>query len=269
MRHTAISGTPTFIQHLINKAKENDIDPKTDWAIELGAFGGETASPALRRKIVNEMPEGFAYNEQYGTSEVAAFCAHSCPFTRDEAELHVIGDHFFLEVLNPLTGERVNPGEQGDLVFTHLTKEATPMIRWNTHDIARLLHDPFDCRCGRKAHMKLSRILGRSDDVLKVRGTLVFPSQIEDILAGLRGTTEGWQIILEGPKESLGKLKIEVEVTREIWGNKESMLNLENRIHEELKARFGSSGEIILREPNSLPRYEGKALRVIAQKEGS
>jgi phenylacetate-CoA ligase len=267
MKHTAISGTPTFMQHLINRAKENGLDPKVDWVVKFGAFGGETASPALRRKIVEGMPEGFAYNEQYGTSEVAAFCLHSCPNIRDEAEMHVIGDHFYLEVLDQRTGERVEPGEQGDLVFTHLTKEATPMIRWNTHDIARLLPEPYGCRCGRNAHAKVSRVLGRSDDVLKIRGTLVFPSQIEDILAGMSGTTEGWQIIVDGSMESMSKLKVEVEVSNEIWGNAEAMLNLENRFQEELEARFGTSGEIIIREPNSLPRYEGKAIRVVNQTE--
>ncbi len=124
------------------------------------------------------------------------------------------------------------------------------------------------CGCGRNAHAKVSRVLGRSDDVLKIRGTLVFPTQIEDILAGMSGTTEGWQIIVDGSMESMSKLQVEVEVNNEIWGNTEAMVSLENRFQEELEARFGTSGEIIIREPNSLPRYEGKAMRVVKQTEG-
>jgi phenylacetate-CoA ligase len=90
MKHNAISGTPTFMQLLINKAKENGIDPKKHWTLKVGAFGGETAAPGVRKRIVDEMPEGFTYNEQYGTSEVGCFCSHVCPHTRDKTEMHMI-----------------------------------------------------------------------------------------------------------------------------------------------------------------------------------
>jgi phenylacetate-CoA ligase len=154
-------------------------------------------------------------------------------------------------------------GEEGDLVFTSLTRKASPVIRWNTHDVARLSSDPYGCECDRVAHPKFSRILGRSDDVLKVRGTLVFPTQIEDILSQVKGTTEGWQIVLDESREKLEKIKIEVEITQDIWGNQGEISKLETRIKEELVARFGTTGEKTLKTPNSLPRYEGKAIRVI------
>ncbi len=263
MRHTAISGTPTFIQTLLARAREQGIEPRRDWALRLAACGGEPASPGLRARITAGMPEGFVHHEQYGTSEVGCFCAHSCPVRGTEPEMHVVADHFFVEVLDPATGRRVGPGEEGELVVTTLTREASPMIRWNTRDLVRVAAEPTGCACGRVAHPKISRILGRSDDVLKVRGTLVLPSQVEDALAAVPGTTEGWQIVLPAGEEELGRLRLEAEVTEEVWGDAGQRARLERRLVDEITARCGTSADVALAAPGSLPRYEGKAQRVV------
>ncbi|RLB30695.1 MAG: phenylacetate--CoA ligase family protein, partial [Deltaproteobacteria bacterium] len=211
MKHTVICCTPTFLGYLINEACKHGIDPRKDWALRTGDFGGEVAAPSFRRKLEASLPPGFLYHETYGLSELGGACvAFSCSHTVKSNLLHILGDHYFVEVIDPETGERLEPGERGELVFTTLTRESNPLIRWRTRDISGMASEPYGCACGREAHPLIHHVTGRSDDVLKVRGTLVFPSQIEEILSRVRGVGGRWQIVIDQPPDTLETLLIMV-----------------------------------------------------------
>lgn len=265
--HTAIFCTPSFIHHLVNCALAEGIDPQRQWKLRRGGFGGEPAAPALRKKIVERLPQGFRYNELYGSAEMGGpTVAGSCSWSAEVAELHVMADHYLLEVVDPQSGEPVEPGHLGELVFTTLTREAMPLLRWRTRDISGLAKEPYNCPCGRAAHPRIFRITGRSDDMLKVRGTAVFPSQVEEILNSLSGIGGGWQIVLDRPREALDRLQIQCEAREDLWGREELLRGLAGKIRKEVEGRLGLSPEVEIRPPGSLPRYEGKAIRVIDQR---
>ncbi|MBI5439695.1 MAG: AMP-binding protein [Deltaproteobacteria bacterium] len=264
MKHSVICCTPSFIRYLVGEAVDAGVDPKRDWILRRGCFGGEMAAPAVRRKVEAELPDGFVYHDIYGTSEMGgSTVAGSCPASVHSCQMHVLGDHYFVEVIDPASGERVEPGEMGELVITTLTKEATPFIRWRTRDISRLAAEPYGCACGRAAHPLIDRITGRSDDVLKVRGTLVFPSQIEDILSRIPGVGEGWQIVIDAERSALDTLNIMAEADASCWKDKERLEKVRGEIFAQVASRQGITPVVELCEPLSLPRFEGKAKRVV------
>lgn len=264
MKHTVICCTPTFLAYLTNEAMKNGVDPQKDWSLWTGDFGGEVAAPSFRRKLESNLPRGFVYHETYGLSELGGACvAFSCPHTVEDCYLHVLADHYLVEVIDPDTGERLEPGKRGELVFTTLTREASPLIRWRTRDISGLISEPHGCPCGREAHPLVYHVTGRSDDVLKVRGTLVFPSQIEEILSRVKGVGEGWQIVIDQPKEALDTLVIMVEAESDHWGKKHEVERIRAEISSHIQARLGIGALIQVKEPLSLPRFEGKAQRVL------
>ena len=141
------------------------------------------------------------------------------------------------------------------------------MIRWRTRDLSAFSETCFGCSCGRVAHPKIERVTGRTDDVLKVRSTLVFPSQIEDILNATPGVGDGWQIVIDRPKESLDKLTVHAEVQSRIWEDASQRKTVEEKIIQGVYGRLGMNIEVILHEPGALPRYEGKAKRVLDHRE--
>lgn len=264
----AITTTPSFVTYLVDVAFKNGIDPRKDWRLRTSHIGGEPAAPALRRRVEALMPDGFEWHEGYGITELGGpTVGHSCAFSRLSCELHILADHYMVEVIDPATGKRLGPGEEGELVITTLTREATPLIRWRTRDITALSPDPYGCPCGRVAHPRIKRITGRTDDVLKVRSTLVFPSQIEEILNTTEGVGEGWQIVIDQPKDSLDKLTIHTEVQSEAWMDLAVRKTIEEKIRQGVYGRLGLNIEVILHPPGSLPRYEGKAKRVFDQRE--
>jgi phenylacetate-CoA ligase len=264
----AITTTPSFVSYLVDVAQKNGIDPKTEWKLRTSHIGGEPAAPALRRRVEALMPEGFEWHEGYGITELGGpTVGHSCQFSRSSCELHVLGDHYFVEVIDPATGRRLEPGEEGELVVTTLTREATPLIRWRTRDVTALSKDPLGCPCGRVAHPRIQPITGRTDDVLKVRSTLVFPSQIEDVLNSTPGTDDGWQIVIDRPKDSLDKLTVHAEVQSDIWQDMNQRKAIEEKIGQGVYGRLGMNIEVVLHPPGSLPRYEGKAKRVLDHRE--
>ncbi len=264
----AITTTPSFMSYLVDVALKNEIDPKKDWKLRTSHIGGEPAAPALRRRVEALLPEGFEWQEGYGVTELGGpTVGHSCPYTREPCELHILADHYFVEVIDPTTGKRLEAGQEGELVVTTLTREATPLIRWRTRDVTAFSKNSYGCSCGRVAHPKIQRITGRTDDVLKVRSTLVFPSQIEEILNSTPGVGEGWQIVIDRPKDSLDKLTVHAEVQSEIWQDTNQKKVIEERIRQGVYGRLGLSIEIVLHPPGSLPRYEGKAKRVLDQRE--
>jgi phenylacetate-CoA ligase len=268
MGHQAICTTPSFITYLVDTAQKNGFDPKKDWKVRTSHIGGEPAAPSLRRRIEALMPENFEWHEGYGITELGGpTVGHTCQFTRESCELHVLADHYFVEVIDPATGKRLDPGQTGELVCTPLTREATPLLRWRTRDISSFSENGFGCPCGRTAHPKIQRITGRTDDVLKVRSTLVFPSQIEDILNSTPGVGDGWQIVIDRPKDSLDKLTVHAEVQPDIWQEVSPMKAIEEKIVQGVYGRLGMNIEVILHKPGTLPRYEGKAKRVLDHRE--
>ncbi|MBW2616053.1 MAG: phenylacetate--CoA ligase [Deltaproteobacteria bacterium] len=264
MKHTVICCTPTFLAYLTSEAGKNGIDPKKDWALRTGDFGGEVAAPSFRRKLEADLSPGFVYHETYGLSELGGACvAFSCPHSVKSNQLHVLADHYFVEIINPETGERVEPGEKGELVFTTLTRESSPLIRWRTRDMSGFSSEPYGCPCGRGAHPLINYVTGRTDDVLKVRGTLVFPSQIEEILTQVHGVGEGWQIVIDQSPDALDTLLIMVEAYPDCWEKKEEKERIRAEISAHIQARLGIGALIEVKEPFSLPRFEGKAKRVL------
>jgi phenylacetate-CoA ligase len=176
--------------------------------------------------------------------------------------MHVFEDHFLAEIINPATGEVLPPGEEGELVFTTLTKEAFPLVRYRTRDVTRLIHDP--CRCGR-SHVRMDRVMGRSDDMLIIRGVNVFPSQIEAVLVGIDGLEPHYQLLVDR-EGTLDTLEVQVEVSEQAFANADEVKVLqrtERRIVKDLKDYLGISAKVKLVEPKSLQRFEGKASRVI------
>ncbi len=266
--HQAICTTPSFMSYIVDVALKSGFDPKRDWKLRTSHIGGEPAAPSLRRRIEALMPEGFEWHEGYGITELGGpTVGHTCRFSRESCELHILADHYILEVIDPETGKRLEPGQTGELVFTTLTRESTPMIRWRTRDISALSENGYGCPCGRVAHPKIQRITGRTDDVLKVRGTLVFPSQIEEILNSTAGIGDGWQIIIDRPKDSLDKLTVHAEIQPNLWGDHFQMKMIEDKILQGVYGRLGMNIEIVFHQPGSLPRYEGKAKRVLDHRE--
>lgn len=266
--HQVICTTPSFMTYLVDVAQKNGFNLKKDWKLRTSHIGGEPAAPSLRRRIEAIMPEGFEWHEGYGITELGGpTVGHTCEFSRESYELHILADHYFVEVIDPASGNRLGPGQNGELVVTTLTREATPMIRWRTRDISALSENCFGCPCGRIAHPKIQRVTGRTDDVLKVRSTLVFPSQIEDILNSTPGVGDGWQIVIDRPRESLDKLTVHAEVQSSIWEDPSQTKVIKERINQGVYGRLGMSIEVVLHKPGSLPRYEGKAKRVLDHRE--
>ena len=254
---TAICCTPSYALNLAEQGKEMGVDMKT-LKLRTGIFGAEPWSEKMRVEIENTM--GLTALNIYGLSEIMGpGVAMEC--TEERHGMHIFEDHFLVEVINPQTGEILPPGEEGELVFTTITKEAFPLIRYRTRDISRLL--PAPCRCGR-THARMDRITGRSDDMLIIRGVNVFPSQIEAVLVGCEGVEPHYQIIVDRVG-NLDTLEIQVEVSEKLFANADEvkvLQNTERRIIKDIKDYLGISAKVKLVEPKSLQRFEGKASRV-------
>ncbi|MEQ8159932.1 MAG: phenylacetate--CoA ligase, partial [Smithellaceae bacterium] len=197
----------------------------------------------------------------YGLSEIMGpGVAMECSEAREG--MHIFEDHFLVETINPDTGEVLPPGESGELVFTTLTKEAVPLIRYRTRDISRLHTVP--CRCGRTSY-RMDRVMGRSDDMLIIRGVNVFPSQIEAILVSIEGLEPHYQLIVDRVG-NLDTLEVQVEVTESLFANADEvkvLQRLEKRISDNMKDYLGVTAKVKLVEPKTIQRSEGKASRVI------
>jgi phenylacetate-CoA ligase len=175
--------------------------------------------------------------------------------------MHIFEDHFIVETINPETGAVLPPGEEGEIVFTTLSKEAFPLIRYRTRDVACLITAP--CRCGR-SHVRMGRIMGRSDDMIIIRGVNVFPSQIEAVLVGIEGLEPHYQLVVDRGG-TLDTLEVQVEVSERTFANADEvkvLQKMERRIVKDIKDYLGVSAKVKLVEPKSLQRFEGKASRV-------
>ena len=252
---TVLTCTPSYALHIAEVMAEMGIKPE-EIKLRCGIFGAEPWSESMRQEIEKRL--GISAVDIYGLSEVIGpGVGIEC---QEKNGLHIFGDHFLVEVIDPVTGQQLPPGQKGELVITSLTKEALPVIRYRTRDITTLL--PGACPCGR-THLRVARFTGRTDDMLIIRGVNVFPSQVESVLLEMGGTEPHYLLIVDriGP---LDTLEVKVEVSETLFSDKVRRLeDLEKRLRHELESTLGISVKVTLVEPKSIQRSEGKAVRVI------
>ena len=253
---TVLCATPSYTLNLAGVMKEMDVSPDR-LKLRVGVLGAEPWSENMRAQIEDLMKIDAV--DIYGLSEVIGPCV-SCECVEGKCGPHIAMDHFLPEVIDPDTGESLPPGEKGELVFTTLTKEAFPIIRYRTRDICVLDDEP--CKCGRTM-WRMSRVSGRSDDMLIIRGVNVFPSQIESVLLK-HPAVEPHYIIEVDRVDALDRLTVKVEVSEKSFSDEIKQLeNMEKRLQHDIKDYLGVSAKVKLVEPKSIKRSEGKAQRVI------
>jgi phenylacetate-CoA ligase len=256
---TALVCTPSYALKMADVMMDMGVNPN-GLSLRYGLFGAEPWSEAMRLEINERL--GIRATDNYGLSEVmgpgvAGECAEC-------NGLHVNEDHFLIEVLNPETLEPVAQGEVGELVITTLTKEAFPVIRYRTRDLTRLLPEP--CPCGRTS-VRMSRMMGRSDDMLIIKGVNVFPTQIESVLFEIEGTEPHYRLIVERENNE-DKLTIMVEVVESIFFDEmKKQRALVETIKKRLASELGIGVQIKLVEERSLERFNGKGTRVIDKRQ--
>jgi len=253
---TVLTCTPSYALHLAEVAGDEGTDFKK-LKLKVGFFGAEPWSDIMRKEIEKKL--NLDAIDLYGLSEIIGpGVSTECLEAKDG--LHVFEDHFIPEIIDPVTEEVLPPGEQGELVFTTITKEAFPVIRYRTRDISTLNYD--SCDCGR-TFARMARISGRSDDMLIIRGVNVFPSQIESVLLEIEGVEPHYQIMVDRDG-ALDMLEIDVEVNETVFSDEiKNLQNLEKRIEHDIKDILGVSATVRLVEPKTIKRSEGKAVRVI------
>lgn len=261
------SMSPLWLMSLVNIAKEAGMNPKTDWALKLAILGGQSVSAEFRAQLEAELPDGAITQNIYGTTEAGGpVLAISTPHSHADDELQLINEDTILtEILDPDTQKPVGPGEVGEIVITTLCKEASPVVRWRTRDLVRLSSTPYDCPSGRIGMRRIGRIIGRTDDMIKVKGVIVFPSQIEDIIAATPGTAkEAWQIYIDKNAASISGMTVVVEP--DSTGRHSADIILD--VTREIRSRLGFGAHVECVSPGSLPRYEAKATRVLHRSAG-
>ncbi len=256
---TVLACTPSYALYLSEGALEEGITV-AQLPLRVGFFGAEPWSNKMRQEI--EAKLGIKAIDIYGLSEIMGPGVASECLVQDG--LHVCEDHFIVEVINPETGAVLPPGEKGELVFTCITKEALPLIRYRTRDISLIY--PETCACGR-THRRMHRVMGRTDDMLIIRGVNVFPSQIESVLLEIGETEPHYQLIVDR-EGNLDDLEIWVEVSERIFSDEVKRLEeLGAKIRREILSTLGVSAKIKLVEPKTIPRSEGKAKRILDRRE--
>lgn len=253
---TVITATPSYSLHLSEVAEEMGVSFQ-DLSFKFGLFGAEPWSEKMRDEIERKL--GLTALDIYGLSEVLG-PGVSVECHEAKNGLHISEDHFLPEIINPETGEVLPFGQTGELVFTSLTKEAFPVIRYRTRDISSL--NPEPCVCGR-TFVRMNRVSGRSDDMLIIRGVNVFPSQIESVLMEMKEVEPHYQLVVDRV-ENLDTLTVKVEVGEKAFSDEVKQLqDLEQKIAKNIKEYLGVSAKIMLVEPKGIQRSEGKAVRVI------
>ncbi len=253
---TILTATPSYTLHLAEVAGDMGIS-FDDLKFKAGVFGAEPWSENMRQELEDKLH--LSAVDIYGLSEVMGpGVAIECCEAKNG--LHIFEDHFLAEVINPETGEVLPYGEKGELVFTSLTKEAFPVIRYRTRDITALHAEP--CACGR-THVRMERISGRTDDMLIIRGVNVFPSQIESVLMNIEEVEPHYQLIVDR-EENLDVLTVKVEVGEHLFSDEIKVLQeTEKTISNAIKELLGVSAKVKLVEPKTIARSQGKAVRVV------
>jgi len=256
---TILACTPSYAMHLAEVMDEAGLS-KSDLKLKGGLFGAEPWSQNMRSQL--EARLGIMALDVYGLTEIIGpGVAVECP---EKQGLHVWEDHFLPEVIDPETGEQLPDGSYGELVVTTLTKQGMPLIRYRTRDITTIIPEP--CPCGR-THRKIGRFVGRTDDMLVIRGVNVFPSQIEEVLLRIAHTEPQYQIIVER-RGQLDALEVQVEVSGQFFSDEIRMLEtLERQIQRQIEDVLGINVRVKLVEPKTIERSEGKAKRVIDRRQ--
>ena len=256
---TILVSTPSYALYLSEIAQEMGIDI-SELDLRLGLFGGEGHTPEMREEL--EDMWGILATENYGLSEivgpgVSGECEQQCG-------MHINEDHFYPEIIDPDTGETLPPGEKGELVLTTLTKQGIPMLRYRTKDITYLKYDR--CECGRN-NVRMNKVLGRTDDMLIIKGVNVFPSQIESVLVGMEHIGPHYKIVVR--KDGyMDDIEVKVELSDgDMLEDYSKLEGLKNNIQEELRSVLQIDAAVKLVEPRTLERTTGKAERVVDLRE--
>ena len=247
--------SPSYALTIADRMEKLGIDPAA-LNLRFGLFGAEPWTQEMRREIESRL--GLIATDNYGLSEVmgpgvAGECLCRCG-------MHIFEDHFIPEIIDPDTGRRLQPGEVGELVLTCITKEAFPMIRYRTRDITRLDYTP--CGCGR-THVRMAKTMGRSDDMLIIKGVNVFPTQIEEVLFQVEGCEPHYQLVVD-KVGAMDVLEVQVEVNEKIFFDEmKRQRAFVDCVEKKLASALGVGARVKLVEPSSIKRHEGKAQRVI------
>jgi phenylacetate-CoA ligase len=253
---TAVHVIPSYALHLSTVFEELKLDPRKDTKVKIAFLGAEPHTEKMRKKI--EEIYGYKAFNSYGLSEMnGPGVAFECP---EQNGMHIWEDSFLVEIIDPKTHEPVPDGIEGELVMTSLQKEGMPLIRYRTKDLTRIIPEP--CPCGR-THRRIERIKGRTDDMLILKGVNIYPMQIEKKLMEIDGVGTNFLIVLD--REGFNDLMtIKVEVDKKYFsGEMKQMETLRKKIVEELKSEILITPKIDLVDPDSIPKGEGKAVRVI------
>ncbi|MCQ2176940.1 MAG: AMP-binding protein, partial [Bacteroidales bacterium] len=255
---TGIACTPSYALHLAETMDQMGID-KNELKLRIGAFGAEPWTNNMRSEIESRL--GMKAYNIYGLSEIMGPCvSYECECQEGS---HINEDHFLPEIINPDTMEVLGDGDQGELVLTTLTKEGMPLLRYRTRDLTSLDHSP--CGCGRTS-VRMSRVMGRSDDMLIVRGINIFPSQVESVILSMPECAPRFLIVVDRVG-NLDTLTIQVEVRQEYFAQGfdtfEPIINLEKKLSGKLKSILSISAKVQAKAPGTLDRSEGKSKFVI------
>jgi len=247
--------TPSYALRLAEVAREIGVDPIKDLKVKIALVGSEMLTDAMREEMHKAWGKDLLITSNYGMSElmgpgVSGECTELCG-------MHINEDYFIPEIIDPATGEVLPAGEKGELVITCIKKEGLPLIRYRTKDITRLFYEP--CKCGR-TFCRMENLSGRSDDMLKIRGVNVFPSQIEEVVLSIDELGPHYEIILER-EGYLDKLTVKVELAHTTDSFSE-LERISNTVRNKLKIILGLDAKVLLVSPNTLQRFEGKAKRV-------
>lgn len=252
---TLLVATPSYALRLAEVALSMGIDPAKDLQVKIGLVGSELLTDAMRAEMHKLWGEDMLVTSNYGMSELMG------PGVSGECQyldgMHINEDYFIPEIIDPRTGEVLPAGEKGELVITCIYKEGLPLIRYRTKDVTRLIYEP--CKCGRTT-CRMENLDGRTDDMLKIRGVNVFPSQIEEVILGIEEIGPHYEIILTRENHT-DRMEIRVELLKatDVFRELEA---IERKIKNKLRIVLGLDAKISLESPNTLQRFEGKAKRV-------
>jgi phenylacetate-CoA ligase len=258
---TVLASTPSYALVLAEAAREAGVDFRSRMKLRVGLFGAEPWTEEMRRELEARMNlEAF---DSYGLTElIGPGVALECPY---HDGLHIFEDHFLAEVIDPETGAPLPDGAVGELVLTALTREAMPLVRYRTRDRVALTRER--CRCGRTL-ARMSKVRGRTDDMMVVRGVNVFPSQVEEVIVAIEGIEPQYQIFIDRPKNALDTLEVWVEAKPALWGlGPEAMQRVEHQVFHNLKETLGLSSIVRVVQPGAIQRSEGKAKRVVDKRD--
>ena len=259
LRITGIACTPSYALYLAEAMERNGMTRK-DICLRVGAFGAEPWTENMREEI--EARLGLQAYNLYGLSEIIGpGVSYECPCKNGS---HISEDHFYPEIIDPETLEPQPYGTTGELVFTTLTKTGMPLLRYRTKDLCSLIGGT--CDCGR-TNVRMTRIIGRSDDMLIIRGINVFPSQVESVILEMPEFEPTYMLVIDRIN-NLDTLQVQVEVRRDYFSDElGAMLQLRKRLADKLKSVLSISADVRLMEPNSIPRSEGKSVRVMDKRQ--